>query len=114
MSVSAGGLRCRRMSARYTRAEQLILRHDAICEGSVISWCGRCRLDHHDAWVGGRSLVLPAMTTQLMMPVPPLSLNRYLFDDDRARLGERHGLCAVMPSSVSKRTNNDREEQYFF
>jgi hypothetical protein len=57
--------------------------------------------------------LLPAMTTQLMMPVPPLSFNRYLFDDDRARLGERHGLCAVMPSSVSKRTNNGREEQYF-
>jgi hypothetical protein len=33
------------------------LRQDAICEGSVISWCGRCRHDHHDAWVGGRSLV---------------------------------------------------------
>jgi hypothetical protein len=53
--------------------------------------------------------LLPAMTTQLMMPVPPLSFNRYLFDDDRTRLGERHGLCAVMPNSEKKRTNEGRE-----
>ena len=56
---------------------------------------------------------LPAMTTQLMVPVPPLSFNRYLFNNDRTRLGERHGLCAVMPSG-KKRANNDCEEQYVF
>jgi hypothetical protein len=48
-----------------------------------------------------------------MMPVPPLSFNRYLSNDDRTRLGERHSLRAVMPSSEKKRTNNGREEQYF-
>jgi hypothetical protein len=52
------------------------------------------------------------MTTQLMMPVPPLSFNRYLSNDDRTRLGERHSLRAVMPSSEKKRTNNGCEEQY--
>lgn len=48
------------------------------------------------------------------MPVPPLSLNCYLFNDDRTRLGERHSLRAVMPSSEKRRSNNGGEEQYFF
>jgi len=34
-------------------------------------------------------LLLPAMTTQLMMPVPLLSFNRHLFNDNRPRLDER-------------------------
>jgi len=46
-----------------------------------------------------------------MMPVPPLSFKHYLFDDDRTRLGERHSLCAVMPGSEKKHTNNGREKQ---
>jgi hypothetical protein len=58
--------------------------------------------------------LLPAMTTQLMMPVPPLSFNHYPFNDDRTRLGERHSLRAVMPGREKRRTNNGCEEQYFF
>jgi hypothetical protein len=43
--------------------------------------------------------LLPAATAQLMVPVPPLSINRHLFNDDRARPGEKHGLYAVRPKS---------------
>jgi hypothetical protein len=58
--------------------------------------------------------LLPALPTQLMVPVPPLSFNRHLFSDDRIRLDERHSLCAVMPNSEKKSTNSGREERYFF
>ena len=58
--------------------------------------------------------LLPAMTTQLMMPVPPLSFNRYPFNDDRTRRGERQSFCAVMPGSEKERTNNGHEERWFF
>ena len=34
--------------------------------------------------------LLPAATAQLVMPVPPLSLNGHFFVDDRARLDWRH------------------------
>jgi hypothetical protein len=59
-------------------------------------------------------LLLPAMTTQLMMSVPPLSFKRHLFNDNRPRLGERRSLRAVMPGSEKNRANNGREHQYFF
>jgi hypothetical protein len=49
-----------------------------------------------------------------MMPVPPLSFNRYLFNNDRIRLGECHGLCPVMQSREKQRTDSGREERYFF
>jgi hypothetical protein len=58
--------------------------------------------------------LLPALTTQLMMPVPPLGFNRYPFNDDRTRPGERHSLCAVMPGSEKVHANNGREERYYF
>src|SRR5258706_236777 len=47
--------------------------------------------------------LLPAMTAQLMMPVPPLVLHRYRLSDHHTQLGERHGLRAVMPSSEQKK-----------
>jgi hypothetical protein len=59
-------------------------------------------------------LLLPAMTTQLMMSVPPLSFNRHLFNDNRPRLDERQSLRVVMPGSEKNRANNGREDQCFF
>jgi len=59
-------------------------------------------------------LLLPAMTTQLMMPMPPLSFNRHLFNDNRPRLDERQSLRVVMPGSEKNRANNGREDQCFF
>jgi hypothetical protein len=72
---------------------------------------------HRGRWAKKRSacrLLLPAMTTQLMMSVPPLSFNRHLFNDNRPRLDERQSLRVVMPGSEKNRANNGREDQCFF